>query len=206
MSIKALIGVSLAGAFSLAGAQAAPVTIDFTAPFQSLNISNNFFSDYTEDGFVVASPQSTSFTGINNLERLTVEAFTKGFPPQLREPDTITFVRDNGGVFTFQSFDYITFGDTPFDEFQVLGFVNDVQVQDYGIFSTSLSAVTTVSIVANAVEIDELRLVATGNVEQIGPVWDNFVFDVAEVPLPAALPLFLAGLAGLGFAKRRRKA
>ncbi|MEO0694663.1 MAG: VPLPA-CTERM sorting domain-containing protein [Pseudomonadota bacterium] len=30
-------------------------------------------------------------------------------------------------------------------------------------------------------------------------------FDIAEVPLPAALPFLLTGLAGLGFAGRRRK-
>lgn len=37
----------------------------------------------------------------------------------------------------------------------------------------------------------------------------NFVFEnngVAPVPLPAALPMFLAGLLGLGFIARRRKA
>ncbi|MGF1545601.1 MAG: DUF4394 domain-containing protein [Parvularculaceae bacterium] len=32
------------------------------------------------------------------------------------------------------------------------------------------------------------------------------VLDVAEVPLPAALPIFLAGLAGLGVARRRKRA
>ncbi len=34
---------------------------------------------------------------------------------------------------------------------------------------------------------------------------DDFTFDGAEVPLPAALPLFLAGLAGLGFSSRSKK-
>jgi hypothetical protein len=30
-------------------------------------------------------------------------------------------------------------------------------------------------------------------------------FDISEVPVPAALPLLLSGLAGLGFASRRRR-
>ena len=33
----------------------------------------------------------------------------------------------------------------------------------------------------------------------------SFTLDASEVPLPAALPLFLAGLAGLGAARRKRK-
>ena len=34
---------------------------------------------------------------------------------------------------------------------------------------------------------------------------DNIAFETSEVPLPAALPLMLMGLGGLGFASRRRK-
>ncbi len=34
---------------------------------------------------------------------------------------------------------------------------------------------------------------------------DNITYNVAAIPLPAALPLFLSGLAGLGFMARRRK-
>ncbi|MGE0408154.1 MAG: PEP-CTERM sorting domain-containing protein [Amphiplicatus sp.] len=34
---------------------------------------------------------------------------------------------------------------------------------------------------------------------------DNVTFETAEIPAPAALPLLLSGLAGLGFAARRRR-
>lgn len=39
--------------------------------------------------------------------------------------------------------------------------------------------------------------------DTVFPAYDNF--DVSAVPLPGALPLFLAGIAGLSFGKRRRK-
>jgi hypothetical protein len=45
----------------------------------------------------------------------------------------------------------------------------------------------------------------SGQVDFVGRV-QLTVTDTAVVPLPAALPLFLAGLAGLGVARRRRKA
>lgn len=48
---------------------------------------------------------------------------------------------------------------------------------------------------------DEIRIAVGGNGFAI---IDNIAFN-SEVPLPAALPLFLAGIAGLGFAGRRRK-
>lgn len=34
---------------------------------------------------------------------------------------------------------------------------------------------------------------------------DNLVYDVEEIPVPAALPLLLTGLGGLGWASRRRR-
>lgn len=34
---------------------------------------------------------------------------------------------------------------------------------------------------------------------------DNIAFETSEIPLPAALPLMLVGLGGLGFVSRRRK-
>lgn len=200
MRIKSLVGACIAGAFCMASAHAAPVVIDFTAPDQILNGGS-----YEEDGFVVEPTVISNFAEIRDSE-LTAEAFLSR-----QQPDTYSITRVGGGVFTFTSFDYRSaipsiVNGVLIDEFQVLGFLNGVQIQDYGVYQTNLTTLITVNILANAIEIDELRLVATGNSGGAGPSWDNFVFEVAEVPLPAALPLFLIGLAGLGFAKRRRKA
>ncbi len=44
------------------------------------------------------------------------------------------------------------------------------------------------------------------NTNNSGSIQARVTFEVAPVPLPASLPLLLAGLCGLGFIKRRNKA
>ncbi len=56
--------------------------------------------------------------------------------------------------------------------------------------------------VNNALSLDNGQTVTANTGEFAGVTYTN----VSEVPLPAALPLFLAGLAGLGFARRKRAA
>ena len=50
--------------------------------------------------------------------------------------------------------------------------------------------------------IDELRIISIDGGRHAAIIFDNI--DVSEVPLPAAVWMFLAGLGGLGFARKKR--
>lgn len=46
---------------------------------------------------------------------------------------------------------------------------------------------------------------ANGNAANLTEIVDNITFNVAPVPLPAGMPLLLAGLGGMGLLARRKK-
>ena len=50
------------------------------------------------------------------------------------------------------------------------------------------------------------KLVFDDSSTGFGLVYGNFTYDVAAVPLPAGLPLFVTGLGGIALLRRRRRA
>lgn len=202
MFIKTLskFAAAAAGLAAMIGAaSAAPVTIDFDA------FAGGTFGpgdSYSEDGYTfdIVSGTSTAILFPGNGGK----SFQYGANSATQVGDTVSITRDDSADFFFLSLDYRSFfNNAQSDEISLIGLLNGVQVASFGNILSSTSAWTTfVNALAGTV-IDELQLVGVDpNVQSL--LLDNFVF--AEVPLPAALPLFLAGLAGLGFAgKRKRK-
>ena len=186
--------VALSSCAALAGAaEAGSVTIDFNAP-------NIVFAGgtYAEDGFIVDGTQTSNGQILN--QALVEGLFT--FSQTVEE--SFSFTRADGGFFSFLSFDYAAADSGALaDEFKLAGYAGGLFVADYGTYAATSSAFLTQAII-NSILIDKLVIFAS-NPNNSPPYWDNFVFDTVEteVPLPAALSLFLAGLAGLGAIRRR---
>lgn len=191
MRIRTAVFAFLANLAAAAGANAVTVTLDFTAPNQLIAPGT-----YAEDGFIVDGAGSPELSIISSS---LVDEF---FSPL--SPDFFTITRSDGGLFSFISFDFSSeaHGQVS-DEFQILGFSGGMQVADYGIHFSFLTTLVTIQTM-NMTLVDELRIVSTREMQR-GIHWDNFVFETSEIPLPAAFPLFIAGLAGLGVLGRRRR-
>lgn len=123
----------------------------------------------------------------------------------------------SGGIFTFDFDQAVTF----------LGF-DGVDFTDSGanlivrLFDTSATEVFTYDFGAESMaEVGDNEFysffgnvfgagiagIATATIELTGSgAIDNLTFDVADVPIPGAIPLLISGIAGLGFAARRKKA
>jgi len=177
--------VGLLGSVTVAHA----TIIDFTAPDTDLTLAT-----YAEDGFVVDGT-ATSSGRIENNE-LTESLFAS--------PEVFSIMRAGGGLFQFVSVDIRSAFSYPTDGFELIGFNNNVQVADFGAFTTSSASLVTI-LTGDSTLIDELRLVPTdtfatpGN----GPVWDNFVFNEASAPIPGTLALLSLGLLGFRYQNRQ---
>lgn len=90
------------------------------------------------------------------------------------------------------------------DSITLEAYLNNVLVASTSAIFGDINAWVTLSLVGGL--WDEIRWIGAGNdFHPFGVDNINFTFADREVPLPAALPMFLAGLAGLGFARGRKR-
>lgn len=205
-----VIALACAVAFASAEASAAPVTIGFELVEAPVLLFQG--DSYLESGFTfTASIAADESFAINEEGNASNNGFAVGaLPPGITVDDTATVTR-GGATFRFLSVDYSSFpggiGATflPSDEAKLIGFLGGIEVALFATLSSSQGYQTFLNSLANVV-IDELRIVGSAR-NQTTLSFDNFVFDDANVvPLPAAAPLFLAGLAGFVATRRPRKA
>jgi hypothetical protein len=164
-----------AGAASAATVQ---VTLDFGAG------AGNIASPYVEDGFAVSGPNLFLFSAFGNpASSIALDELT----------NSLTITRVGGGLFSLTSFDYtcnnkcnFTVGNTAITSGPV-DFLSFAKVSPGGLSDIAAAVFT--------------RLSSIHKIDNIVLSYDD---GVAPVPLPAGLPLLLAGLAGLGLLARRK--
>ncbi|WP_425410325.1 VPLPA-CTERM sorting domain-containing protein [Hyphococcus sp.] len=224
--MKRVVSSIIAVLFSAGAAQAAPVTIDFESLSAGDLVSTQFAGvtiSGARNGAPMGSPNAAMVfdtdnpTGNDSDLAAPFDNPTTG-PVEMLMPGNVLIVStdDNasdpddaagGGmlsflfdqavtIFSLNAFDINGSESITFDFFDV----NDVLIT-----SISNGMVTTgdnefLGFNFNIAGVARLAITLSGS----GAI-DDLVYEVEEVPVPAALPLLLSGLAGLGFASRRKK-
>lgn len=94
-------------------------------------------------------------------------------------------------------------GSSDGDSITLEGWLNGVLQETVSVFFGNINEWATLSITG---VFDEVRWVGAGSgFNPFGVDNINYTFADGQVPIPAALPIFLSGLAALGFRSRRRK-
>jgi len=205
-------------ALTLMSLPAAAVTIDFGGLQGATNGSP--LTSYIEDGFTVTttSPRVGSVV-VSKFQGNATPSLLVG-SSSLNEGRTgAVTITSGGSLFSFTSFDLASFFWTPIGPpnpplgtttYTVTGFNGDDQAFTFGttisgLGATGWSTILSPSDYAN-LALTSLVISLTTNFENNGANFDNIVLaEVAPVPVPAALPLFATGLAGLGLMARRRR-
>jgi hypothetical protein len=184
------------GVFLATPAAATPITITFE------NASAN--SDYIPDGY--GGVDWDNFGGhsdyVGGYHTGIVSGSWTGFN-LFGDPASITHA---GGFNLYDG--YFTGAWRDNMVFAVLGYRNGIQI--YGT-AAELDASGPKLISFNFIDVDLVRFFAFGGVNSVPGgdgttfVVDNLRLEVAQTPIPAALPLFASALGGLGFVGWRRK-
>ena len=166
-------------------AHAMLIPIDFDGAFvDTLSVNT-----YSEAGFSVSANSNDTGAGAGTL-----------IDSVMRPGDTFFFQKDDGGLFTFDSFTVANNNFEGPDAFKLLGFFNGSEVVDFGEFV--LPATTGQSFSGfSQTAINELRIIGT-QIRDATPIWDQFVFNTHTVPSPGTMALFGLGLVGLGWSRR----
>ncbi|MEM9839526.1 MAG: PEP-CTERM sorting domain-containing protein [Pseudomonadota bacterium] len=121
---------------------------------------------------------------------------------------TMEFLFEAGREYTFSA----TYSGSQRSGTDALNFSIDGLMDEdiIGIMSTDPFTTFTISFTPTVNTMAAIMISVPGPLDALGPIVDDILLTVADVnnpvPVPAALPLFLAGAAGLGALKRRKAA
>ena len=151
---------------------------------------------YTENGFTIEVIQGEHFGFVDGALYFGPG---DGFAPY---ENIVSIKREDDGLFLFNSIDFASMTNgTDSELVHLQALVNgEIVTTFYNIFSTTDIFETLDPSFRNF--IDELRIVSIDGGRHAAIIFDNI--DVSEVPLPAAVWMFLVGLGGLGFARKQR--
>ena len=166
-------------------------------------------NDYIEDGFTLSWVSGVEY-GIarsagNDDSNDFGSGLIVGYGNAPAVNDTLTFKRNNGGLFTFDFVDYVAAGYADNATSHGIVFVgrrNNVEIFVIENVTSITPDMWLMLIGEMGTYIDELQIVVASTGGD-GLYLDNFRFS--EVPLPAAVWMFLAGLGGLGFARGKKR-
>ena len=223
--MKAFVAAITAGLLYSGAAGAVPVSLDFNSITAGTIVSNQF------PGVTIFGHRNGAPSGLNSAMIFDTENPTGNdtdlegpfdnpttAPNEMLEPQKVLIVSEDndsgdpddaaqGGMlsFMFDSLvDILSLNALDINNNESISF-SFYDEDDNLISSTSNGATTTadneyLEFLFDVTGVKKLVVDLSGS----GAI-DDLVYDVSEVPVPAALPLLLSGLAGLGFAARRKR-
>ena len=198
--IRNLVFATCAALFaSMVSAQASTVTIDFgTHDDPDFNVGE-IYSENNYNFTTVSGNQFGIYAGWSSPIGNDPSGLSIGQSGLASIGDTISITALDNQLFEFHSVDYASWKEgQQSSTVKLVGLVNGQIVATFLDLSSNTSAFDTLDPLFSTL-IDELQIIVTARGDTL-LVLDNFVFS--EVPLPAAVWMFLAGLGGLGFARR----